>query len=172
MPKNIVRYGLMSTAQIGLNAHLPASRESKNSEIVSVSSRDLLKAEGAAKEHSIERWYGSYEEQLADPDVDAIVYCLPNGMHCEWTIKAAETGKHILCEKPLAISAEECRLMIDAAKSNNVLLVEGFTHRWNPHLRKARELISNGELGKISTIDASLCQNVKESKGRIAFQRN
>ena len=171
MPKNIVRYGLMSTAQIGLNAHLPASRESKNSEIVSVSSRDLLKAEGTAKKHSIERWYGSYEEQLEDPNMDAVINSLPNSMHCEWTIKAAEAGKHILCEKPLAVTAEECRLMIDAAKSNNVLLVEGFTHRWNPHLRKARELISNGELGKISTIDASLCQNVKEYKGRIAFSK-
>ena len=96
MPKNIVRYGLMSTAQIGLNAHLPASRESKNSEIVSVSSRDLLKAEGAAKEHSIERWYGSYEEQLEDPNMDAVINSLPNSMHCEWTIKAAEAGKNIL----------------------------------------------------------------------------
>ena len=81
MPKNIVRYGLMSTAQIGLNAHLPASRESKNSEIVSVSSRDLLKAEGTAKKHSIERWYGSYEEQLEDPNMDAVINSLPNSMH-------------------------------------------------------------------------------------------
>ena len=105
--KKKIRYGLLSTAQIGLNAHLPASRQSKNSEIVSVSSRSLAKAESVAKKHNIERWYGSYEEQLADPVMDAVVNCLPNGMHCEWTIKAAESGKHILCEKPLAVSVEE-----------------------------------------------------------------
>ena len=113
-----VRYGLLSTAQIGLNAHYPASIESEISEIVSVSSRSAKRAKEVANRNNIERWYGSYEEQLADPDVDAIVNCLPNGMHCEWTIKAAETGKHILCEKPLAISVEECVKMIDAAMAN------------------------------------------------------
>ena len=96
-----VRYGLLSTAQIGLNAHLPASRQAEKAEIVSVSSRSSGKAETTAKLHSIERWYGSYEEQLADPEMDAVINCLPNGMHCEWTIKAAESGKHILCESPL-----------------------------------------------------------------------
>ena len=171
MSKNIVRYGLMSTASIGLSAHLPASRESKNSEIVSVSSRDPIKAESVAKEHSIERWYGSYEEQLKDPDMDAVVNSLPNSMHCDWTIKAAEAGKHILCEKPLAVTAEECQRMIDAANANNVILVEGFTHRWNPHLRKARDLISKGEIGRVSTIDASLCSTANDPEGKISFSR-
>ena len=73
-------------------------------------------------------------------------------MHCEWTIKAAETGKHILCEKPLAISVEECVKMIDAAKANQVILVEAFTHRWNSHLIKARRLVSEGVIGKVQTL--------------------
>ena len=77
---------MLSTAQISLNAHLPTSRQFVNSEIVSVSSRSVAKAEAAAKKHNIERWYGSYEEQLADPDIDSVVNCLPNGMRCEWTI--------------------------------------------------------------------------------------
>ena len=102
MAPNIVRYGLLSTAQIGLNAHLPASRESETSEIVSISSRTAEKAKQAAQSHNIDRWYGSYEEQLIDPDIDAIINTLPNSMHCEWTVKAAEAGKHVLCEKPLA----------------------------------------------------------------------
>lgn len=169
MPQDVVRYGLLSTAQIGLNAHLPASYESENSEIVSISSRNPDRAKAAAEKHGIERWYGTYEEQLADPDVDAIVNSLPNGMHCEWTIKAAEAGKHILCEKPLAVSVEECQRMIDAANANNVVLVEAFTHRWNPHLRRARQMIADGEIGNVQTIDAALCFNIAEPEGNVRF---
>jgi len=159
--RNIVRYGLISTAKIGLNAHLPASHESKHSEIVSISSRTAKKAEAAAAKHDLSRWYGSYEEQLADSEIDAVINALPNSMHCEWTIKAAEAGKHILCEKPLAVSTKECRRMIDAANSNNVVLVEAFTHRWNPHLRKARQLIADDALGEVVTVDAALCFNAE-----------
>ena len=98
MEKLIVKYGLLSTAQIGLNAHLPASYQSENSEIISISSRDSKKAKSVAEKHNIPKWYGSYEEQIIDSEVDAIINSLPNNMHCEWTIKAAEAGKHILCE--------------------------------------------------------------------------
>ena len=171
MVPNIVRYGLLSTAQIGLNAHLPASRESETSEIVSISSRTAEKAKQAAQSHNIDRWYGSYEEQLIDPDIDAIINTLPNSMHCEWTVKAAEAGKHVLCEKPLAVSATECQRMIDAANANNVVLVEAFTHRWNPHMRKARQLVAEGAIGEIQTIDSSLCFNVNEPDGNIRFSK-
>jgi len=169
MSQDVVRYGLLSTAQIGLNAHLTASYDSKNSEIVSVSSRTAAKAEAAAKKHGIERWYGSYEEQLADPDIDAVINGLPNGMHCEWTIKAAEAGKHILCEKPMAVSPEECQRMIDAANANNVLLVEAFTHRWNPHMRMARKLIAEGAIGEIKTLDSAFCFTIAEPDGNVRF---
>ncbi len=171
MAQDVVRYGLISTAQIGLNAHLPASHESKNSEIVSISSRGAAKAEAAAKKHGIERWYASYDEQLADPDIDAVINPLPNGMHCEWTIRAAEAGKHILCEKPLAVSAEECRQMIDAANANNVVLVEAFTPRWSPHLRMARKLVAEGAIGSVQTIDAALCFNIAEPEGNVRFSK-
>ena len=171
MATGVVRYGLISTAQIGLNAHLPASLESKNSEIVTISSRDAARAEAVAKDHGIARWYGSYDEQLADPDIDAVINPLPNGMHCEWTIKAAEAGKHILCEKPLAVTAEECQRMIDAANANDVVLVEAFTHRWNPQMVKARQLVADGEIGEIQTIDAALCFNIAEPKGNVRFSQ-
>ena len=157
--RNVVRYGLLSTSQIGINAHLPASRESKNSQIVSISSRAASKAEAAANEHGIDRWFGAYEEQLADPGMDAVINALPISMHCEWTVKAAEAGKHILCEKPLATTAKDCQRMIDAARSNNVVLVEGFTHRWNPHLRKARELVADGAIGEVVTVHAVACSH-------------
>jgi len=171
MKKLIVKYGLLSTAQIGLNAHLPASYQSENSEIISISSRDSKKAKSVAEKHNIPKWYGSYEEQIIDSEVDAIINSLPNNMHCEWTIKAAEAGKHILCEKPLAISVKECKKMIDAAKANNVVLVEAFTHRWNHHLRKAKELIASNKIGDISTLDASLCFN-SDPKGNIRFSKD
>ena len=91
--------------------------------------------------------------------MDAVINALPISMHCEWTVKAAEAGKHILCEKPLATSAKDCKRMIDAARSNNVVLVEGFTHRWNPHLRKARELVADGAIGQVVTVNAVGCSH-------------
>ena len=154
--ERFVCYGLISTAEIGLKAHIPAGKQSINSEIISISSRSASKAELTAKKYGIKKWFPSYQEQISDPDIDAVINVLPNSLHCEWSIKAAESGKHILCEKPLGLSVEECQRMIDAANINNVLLVEAFTHRWNPHLRKARELISKGAIGTIVTIDASL----------------
>ena len=166
---SVVRYGLLSTAQIGINAHLPALRKSENSEVVSISSRGSAKAKAAAEEHDIDRWYGSYEEQLADPEMDAVINSLPNGMHCEWTIKAAAAGKHILCEKPLAVTAAECRRMIDAAEANGVLLVEAFTHRWSGHLRLARQRIAEGAIGKVATLDSCLCFTIAEPEGNVRF---
>jgi len=155
--KNIIKYGLLSTAQIGLNAHLPASIESENSEIISISSRGIEKAKIAAEKYDIKKFFGSYQEQINDPEVDAIINSLPNSMHCDWTIKCAEAGKHILCEKPLATTTDECRKMIDAANANNVILVEAFTHRWNHHLKTAKKIIKNGDLGSVVTTDSSLC---------------
>ena len=155
--KNIIKYGLLSTAQIGLNAHLPASIESENSEIISISSRGIEKAKIAAEKYDIKKFFGSYQEQINDPEVDAIINSLPNSMHCDWTIKCAEAGKHILCEKPLATTTDECRKMIDAASANNVILVEAFTHRWNHHLKTAKKIIKNGDLGSVVTTDSSLC---------------
>lgn len=166
--KKIIKYGLLSTAQIGINAHLPASIESHNSEIISISSRVEEKAKLAAEKNKIKKYFGSYQEQIEDPEVDAIINSLPNSMHCEWTIKCAEAGKHILCEKPLAVTVEECKKMIDAANKNNVLLVEAFTHRWNHHLITAKKIIKNGELGSVVTTDSSLCFTT-DPKNNIRF---
>jgi len=156
MSDGVVRYGLISTAQIGLNAHVPGARESANSVIEAVSSRTEEKARQAAAEHGIPRWYGSYAEMLADAGLDAVVNTLPNSMHCEWTVKAAEAGKHVLCEKPLAVTVAEARRMIDAARRNGVLLVEAFTHRWNPQMRRVREMIAGGALGEVTGVESAL----------------
>ena len=171
MPDGVVRYGIISTAQIALNRHIPAARTSANSEITAISSRSDAPARQAAEEHGIPKWYGSYDELLADPDLDAVVNPLPNSMHAEWTIKAAEAGKHILCEKPLSVDVAEGRRMIDAADANNVVLVEAFTHRWNPHLRKARRLIADGAIGEVTGLDSALRFNVEEPEGNVRFSK-
>ncbi len=169
MPKVVLRYGMISTARIGLNQHIPAARESTSSEILAIASRGEVGARKAAEDHDIPKWYGSYDALLMDPDIDAVIIPLPNSMHCEWTIKAAEAGKHVLCEKPLAVTTDEARRMIGAAKANNVVLVEAFTHRWSPHLRTARALIGEGAIGHVTGIDSALTFPVAESQGNIRF---
>lgn len=153
---DIVRYGLISTARIGFTAHVPAAKTSANSEIVAVSSRDQAKADAAAKEHGIPMAFGSYEEMLASPDIDAVINTLPNSMHHEWTIKAAEAGKHILCEKPISATMQEAREMDAAAKANNVVLVEAFTPRWNKQMETVRDLIASKAVGEIMSLEAGL----------------
>jgi xylose dehydrogenase (NAD/NADP) len=157
-----VRYGVLSTAQIAVNRHVPSARAASNSEIVAISSRDQTKAEQSAAELGIGKAYGSYQALLDDPDIDAVINPLPNGMHCEWTIKAAQAGKHILCEKPLAVTVAECRQMIDAAKANGVLLVEAFTHRLNPQLQCARRLVQQGEIGEVKLARAELTFSIRD----------
>ena len=153
---DIVRYGVLSTAQIALNRHLPAAQAAANSQVVAIASRDQAKADKSAGEHGIAKAYGSYQALLHDPDIDAVINPLPNSMHCEWSIKAAQAGKHILCEKPLSVTVDESRKMIDAAKHNGVLLVEAFTHRLNPQLQCARRLVQQGEIGEVKLARAEL----------------
>jgi xylose dehydrogenase (NAD/NADP) len=151
-----VRYGLISTARIGFNAHVPAAKDSPNSAIVAVSSRNLQTAQAAAKEHDIPLAFGSYQEMIDSDQIDAVINTLPNSMHHEWTIKAAEAGKHILCEKPLSATMAEAREMKAAAEANNVVLVEAFTPRWTRQLRSIRELVANREIGDIIHLESSV----------------
>jgi len=155
MPKKI-RYGLISTAGIGLKAHIPAIKASINSEIIGISSRNVENAKAVAKEQGIPLAFGSYQEMIDSDQIDAVINTLPNSMHHEWTIKAAKAGKHILCEKPLAATMAEAREMIEVANENDVLLVEGFTPRWNKQLREIRQLIKKGEIGDVIRIDTCL----------------
>ena len=155
MPET-VRYGLISTATIGFYAHVPAARTSPNSELVAVSSRNLETAQAAAKEHGIPLAFGSYQEMIESEEIDAVINTLPNAMHHEWTIKAAEAGKHVICEKPFSVTMTEAREMISAAESNNVLLVEGFTPRWNKQMRTVRRLVADGEIGEVIHLQGGL----------------
>ncbi|MEO8036394.1 MAG: Gfo/Idh/MocA family oxidoreductase, partial [Acidobacteriota bacterium] len=141
-----------STANIGRNQVNPAIQASRNAELLAVASRDLARAREFAAKSSISRYYESYEALLDDTDIDAVYIPLPNSMHREWAIRAAEKGKHILCEKPLATSASDCREMQAAADANRVTLMEAFMYRFHPRTERLFELAAGGATGEIRVI--------------------
>lgn len=150
-----LRWGVISTANIGRRAVLPALQRSATSELLAVGSRDRAASHAFAAELGIPRAYGTYEEVLADPEVDAVYIPLPNSLHYEWAIRAAEAGKHILCEKPLALSATECLAMAEAGRHHGVLLMEAFMYRFHPQTVRAIELLRAGTIGEPQLIRAS-----------------
>lgn len=148
---DIVRWGLLSTARIN-NALIGPLNVSPRSELRAVASRDQAKAQAYAAEKGIPVAHGSYEALLADPEIDAVYISLPNSLHCEWAIAAAEAGKHILVEKPIAISLDEFDRMAAAAAANNVTMTEAFMYLHHPQTRRALELIGEGKLGQVQTV--------------------
>jgi xylose dehydrogenase (NAD/NADP) len=149
----VVRWGLLSTAHIN-GALIGPIQEASRSRLAAVASRDWGKAAAYAVEHQIEKGYGSYEEMLADPEIDAVYISLPNALHAEWTVKAAQAGKHVLCEKPLVVSLDELALVEQAAAANNVTVFEAFMYLHHPQTHKALELVRSGQLGKLQTINS------------------
>jgi predicted dehydrogenase len=152
MPKT-VRWGLLSTANIN-NAVIGPIHQSPRSELYAVGSRDLAKAQAYAKDKGVANAFGSYEAMLADPNVDAVYISLPNSLHCEWAVKAAAAGKHILCEKPIAISMDEFDQMEAAAQANGVTLFEAFMYLHHPQTIKAQEIIRAGRLGAVQSVQS------------------
>jgi D-xylose 1-dehydrogenase (NADP+, D-xylono-1,5-lactone-forming) len=149
-----LRWGIVSTALIGSHAVIPAIQASCNGEVVAVASRDVGKAKAFAKKLGIPRAIGSYDALLEDADIDAIYNPLPNGLHHAWSIKAAEKGLHVLCEKPLALNAAECEQMHRAADANGVKLMEAFMYRFHPQTEKVIEMVREGVLGKLRMMHA------------------
>jgi len=147
-----LRWGVLSTANIGRAAVNPAIQGSRNGELLAVASRDAERARAFAARWNIPRHYASYEALLDDPDVQALYVPLPNSLHRDWTIRAAEKGKHVLCEKPLALSAAECREMAAAADSNRVRLMEAFMYRFHPRTESVVEGTRRGGLGVLRSI--------------------
>jgi predicted dehydrogenase len=138
-----------ATAMIAVERVIPAMLEAKRSEIVAVASRDSAQARDVADRFGIARVHASYEALLADPDIEVVYIPLPNHLHLQWTIAAIESGKHVLCEKPMALNAGEVRLMIAARDKAVVLVEEAFMLRSHPQWSKMREIIRSGRLGKI-----------------------
>ena len=146
-----VKWGILSTAHINRNV-IPAAHASPKVELLAVASRDQARADDYAKKWEIERAYGSYEALLQDPDVEAVYISLPNSMHCEWSIKALEAGKHVLCEKPLSRHAREVEAAFDVADRAGLLLSEAFMYRHNPQTKRAKQLVDEGAIGELRLI--------------------
>lgn len=151
MPKKL-RWGVLSTARIGLKKVLPAMQQGRFTTVAAIASRDLSKARKAARSLNIPAAYGSYEELLADPNIDAIYNPLPNHLHVPWTIRAAEAGKHVLCEKPLSLSAAEARTLLPVRARTGVKIGEAFMIRSYPQWLRTRELIAKGRIGEIRSV--------------------
>ncbi len=155
MTARTLRWGVMSTANIGRAAVNPAIQASANGELVAVASRDAERARRFAREQGIPEALGSYEALLDHEGVDAIYIPLPNSMHRAWAIRAAESGKHVLCEKPLALDAVECHEMEAAAEGAGVLLMEAFMYRFHPRTERVVEMVREGRVGEVGSIRSS-----------------
>lgn len=150
-----IRFGILSTAKIGTVKVIPAMQQGEFTDVTAISSRTLEKAQAAASELGINNAYGSYEELLADPEIDAVYNPLPNDMHVEWSIKALEAGKHVLCEKPIGLSSAEGQKLVDAAAQHPELKVmEAFMYRHHPQWQKTKELVDSEAIGPLKTIQS------------------
>jgi predicted dehydrogenase len=154
MTNKILHWGLLSTARIS-RALLPPLQVSKRNQLLAVGSRSKDAADSYARESKIQRAYGSYEQLLADPEIDVIYNPLPNHLHAEWTIKAVEAGKHVLCEKPLALNVDEVDAVRAAARKHGRIVAEAFMYRHHPQTLKVQELVKSGSLGTPKLIRGS-----------------
>lgn len=142
-----VRWGILSTARIGLEKVIPAMQQGKYCDIAGIASRTLEKAQEAARLLDIRAAYGSYEELLSAPDIEAVYIPLPNHLHVRWSIRALEAGKHVLCEKPIGLTVHEAQELLTASRKNPKLKVmEAFMYRHHPQWLRARELVAGGGL--------------------------
>lgn len=153
--KNKVRWGVLGYARIARESLIPAIQRSSNSEFHAIASREESKLAECRARFNVPKTYRSYDELLRDPEVDAVYVPLPNSLHREWTIKAAEKGKHVLCEKPIALNAAECREMIAACAANNVTLMEAFMYRYTDRTSKVLDVLKSGVLGEIKFVSST-----------------
>jgi predicted dehydrogenase len=149
-----VRWGLLSTARIN-GAVIAAARAAELADVVAVASRDDERARSYAEQFGIPRAHGSYEALLADPEVEAVYVSLPNALHVEWTIRALQAGKHVLCEKPMARRPQEVARAFDVAAREGLVLSEAFMWRHHPQTRRLRELLAEGAIGDVRLVRAS-----------------
>jgi len=146
-----VTWGILSTADINRKL-IPGAHASPKVDLVAVASRDAARAEAYAREWEISRAYGSYEALLADPEIEAVYISLPNTLHCEWSIRALEAGKHVLCEKPLSRHVAEVEAAFDAAERMGRLLSEAFMYRHNPQTLRLQQLVEEGAIGELRLV--------------------
>jgi len=152
-----LRIGVLGAARIAPMALVRPSHHVSEAAVVAVAARDLQRAQAFATKQGIGRVHPTYEALLADPEIDAIYNPLPNSLHCEWTIRALEAGKHVLCEKPIASNASEAERMAEAARRTGRVLMEAFHWRYHPLAARMKDIIERGELGNVQHVEAHLC---------------
>jgi D-xylose 1-dehydrogenase (NADP+, D-xylono-1,5-lactone-forming) len=150
-----IRWGIMSTANIARGRFVPAVAASEHGMVAAVASRSIDKARQLARDFDIPSAYGSYQELLDDPNVNAVYIALPNSEHADWSIRCAEAGKPALCEKPLASNAAQARLAVDAFASRGLVFAEGFMYRFHPQTERVKALVDAGQLGDVKVISAA-----------------
>jgi predicted dehydrogenase len=172
---NKVRWGVLSTADIATGKVIPAMQQGKYIQVTAIASRNLERGKAVAAQMGIPKAYGTYEELLADPNIDAIYNPLPNHLHVPWSIKALEAGKHVLCEKPIALTSAEAQKLADVAKQYpHLKVMEAFMYRFHPQWKQAWKMVSEGKIGGLRTIqsffsyyldDANNIRNIAEVGG-------
>ena len=169
-----LRWGILSTADIARRKVVPGMRKAARCEIAAIASRDAGTVQRVAGELGIPRAHASYEALLADPEVDAVYIPLPNHLHAEWTIAAVRAGKHVLCEKPLAMTSVDAQRMVDAARDAGVLLMEAFMYRLHPSWVAVHDVVRSGRIGPLTSVqswfsyyndDAENIRNIREAGG-------
>ncbi len=158
----LMRLGIISTAHIN-RLLIPGAHASQKIDLIAVASRDRGRADAYAREWEIERSYGSYEALLEDTDIDAVYISLPNTLHCEWSIRAVEAGKHVICEKPFSRHPEDVEQAFDAAERAGRLLTEAFMYRHNPQTRKLAELIREGAIGELRVVRSAFSYSLYDT---------
>jgi D-xylose 1-dehydrogenase (NADP+, D-xylono-1,5-lactone-forming) len=158
-----VKWGIISTADIN-RLVIPGAHESSKVDLVGVASRERGRAEAYAREWNIPRAYGSYEELLEDPEIEAVYISLPNTLHCEWSIRAVEAGKHVLCEKPLSRHAAEIEAAFDAAERAGRLLAEAFMYRHNPQTKRLKQLVDEGAVGRLRLVRSTFSYSLYDAE--------
>ncbi len=150
-----IGWGILGCADIAEKAFIPAVIGSRNGFLAAIAARDEAKARAWAARYDVRAALRTYRDLVEDPTVDAVYVPLPNDLHAEWSIRAMRAGKHVLCEKPLALNAAEARAMIDAAASNGVLLMEAFMYKFHPQIEKTMGLVGGGKLGELRSVHSS-----------------
>ncbi|MCZ8515922.1 Gfo/Idh/MocA family oxidoreductase [Paenibacillus filicis] len=167
-----LRWGIIGCAGIAIRSTIPGIQQSQTGVAAAIASRDTRKAEETAAKLGIPQTYGSYEELLADKEIDAVYIPLPNHLHKEWTIRAAEAGKHVLCEKPAALNAREMEEMADACAKAGVQFAEAFMYRYHPRYEMIREIIGSGEIGELRGIHGAFTFNNAKDAKNVRYRRD
>lgn len=171
MTSKKLKWGILGCAGIAKRAVIPGLFQSQFNEVAAIASRDMDKSKRTAEELNIPVAYGSYEALLEDDSIDVVYIPLPNHLHKEWTIRAAEAGKHILCEKPLALTEKEAAEMAEASAKAGVLLAEAFMYRYHPRYQMMKQMIAAGEIGEIRGIRSAFTFNNAGNKENVRYRK-